>query len=268
MSTLKQLSLDWLPPALVPLLRKMRKGRIKFYGDYATWNDAKAASSGYDDEGILTKVRDATLKVKRGEAVFERDSVCFYHEEFRWPTLACLLSVAANRGGQLYVLDFGGSLGSFYFQHRKFFSGLKEVRWAVVEQKHFVECGRAEIQDEALKFYESVDDCLAEGPVDVIFISGVLQYLEHPYGILTALGQAKAPYLLIDRTPFIERAQDRLTVQDVPESIYKASYPAWFFSRQQFETAIAGAGYHLITEFSCDDHVGIGEFKGLLYALY
>lgn len=262
---LKSLARCWCPPILLKWARRVRShNSISFDGNYASWAEAEKVSTGYNSAAVFQRVRDAALKVKRGEAVFERDSVCFYHEEFRWPTLACLLAIAAERGGQLRVLDFGGSLGSFYFQHRKFFSRLKEIRWAVVEQKHFVECGRDELQDEVLRFYESIDDCLAEGSVDVVFLSSVLQYLERPYDMLAEFCLTKAPYLLIDRTPFIARESDRLTVQHVPDSIYKASYPAWFFSQQLFETMVAEQGYSLIAEFSCDNDKEISEYKGIL----
>lgn len=259
---MKQLLKVWLPPAIVSLYREWKRS-ADHEGNYASWQEALAHSTGYDSDKIFQRVREAALKVKSGEALFERDSICFYNEDYRWPTLACLLAIAAERDGQLHVLDFGGSLGSFYFQHRKFFLKLKEVRWGVVEQPHFVACGHSELEDEALRFYESIDDCIAGGQVDVIFLSSVLQYLDQPYGLLTDLGKTKAQFLLIDRTAFIEDAEDRLTIQKVPDSIYRASYPAWFFSRKKFDAAIAGAGYRLIAEFPCDDVAGIGNYKGI-----
>ncbi len=251
---------------LIPLLRLYNRkvGRGGFEGDYASWSEVKCAAGGYDSPAILDRVRAAVLKVKRGEAVFERDSVCFYHEEYRWPALACLLRVAAEQGGRLRVLDFGGSLGSFYFQHRKHFAGLREVRWAVVEQPHFVQCGNQEFADDVLEFHESIDACLNAGKIDVIFLSSVLQYLEEPYEWLRTFAGTGVPWLLLDRTPFIEREQDRLTVQYVPPEIYPASYPAWFFSRKRFAEALEKAGYREIVRFDAQDDMGIGKFEGVL----
>lgn len=233
-----------------------------FTGNYLSWAGAVKHASGYDADAILQRVRDAALKVKHGEALFERDSVCFYKEEYRWPALACLFAIAAGRGGKLNVLDFGGALGSFYFQHRKFLTRLNSIRWSVVEQSHFVECGKNEFQNENLKFYTNTEECLTNEKVDVIFLSSVLQYLEKPESMLIELSKTKADYILIDRTPFIEDLNNRLTVQYVPESIYKASYPAWFFSTNKFDELISKIGYRLIEEFDGDDDVGIGKFKG------
>ena len=253
---------DCCPPILLKLARQVRNENNAFTGSYDTWVDAEKHASGYDTDTIFQRVREAALKVKRGEAVFERDSVCFYEEEYRWPALACLLTIAANQGGKLNVLDFGGALGSFYFQHKKFFSRLKSISWSVIEQAHFVECGKKELQNENLKFYTNINECIAKEKVDVVLLSSVLQYLEKPESLLTELTKIKAGYILIDRTPFIEESADRLTVQSVPTSIYKASYPAWFFSSNKFNELIRKIGYRIIEEFDSDDDAGIGKFKG------
>ena len=260
--SLKALIQDCCPPILIRLARRLRNKNNTFTGNYASWAEADLHASGYDSDAIFQRVREAALKVKRGEAVFERDSVCFYKEDYRWPALACLLSIAAERGGKLNVLDFGGALGSFYFQHKKFFNRLKSIHWAVVEQAHFVECGKNEFQNEELGFYANIDECLANQKVDVVFLSSVLQYLEEPQSVLTALSKIKANYILIDRTPYIEDSTDRLTVQSVPESIYKASYPAWFFSSNKFDESINKIGYRILQEFDSDVDVGMGKFKG------
>ncbi|WP_287963198.1 methyltransferase, TIGR04325 family [Alcanivorax sp.] len=252
------------PPLIWQGVHRLRGGRsLAFEGDYSTWAEAEKAAGGYDSPAILDRVRAAALKVKQGEAVFERDSVCFHHEEYRWPTLACLLRIAAMNGGWLRVLDFGGSLGSFWFQHRKLLKGMREVRWAVVEQPHYVEYGQKEFQDEVLSFHKSVEECLRAGPVDVILLSCVLQYLSDPYGWIKRFGDTGVRWLLLDRTPFIEQKRDRLTVQRVPPSIYPASYPAWFFSRRCFAEAVESAGYKEILRFDAMDDVGIGKFEGV-----
>lgn len=253
---------EYCPPIILRLLRRVRNKNNAFTGNYATWEDAESHASGYDADNIFQRVREAAIKVRRGEALFERDSVCFYKEDYRWPSLACLLSIASERDGMLNVLDFGGALGSFYFQHKKFFNRLKSIRWSVIEQSHFVEYGKFELQNDELRFYASIDECLANEKVDVVFLSSVLQYLVAPAHMLSELSKIKADYILIDRTPFIESPNDRLTVQSVPESIYKASYPAWFFSQLKFYTLINTIGYQIIEEFDCDDDVGLGQFKG------
>jgi len=58
-----------------------------------------SASTGYDNDMILEKTRLALLKVKNGEAAYERDSVVFEDIQYAWPLLAGLLWVAAALAG-------------------------------------------------------------------------------------------------------------------------------------------------------------------------
>lgn len=237
LSPIKAAAKDWLPPALLRWARKIihgRGGRISFEGDYTTWEEAAARCTGYDAAPILVKVLDATLKVKRSEAAYERDSVVFEEIEFAWPVTAALMWAAAQSGGRLDVLDFGGALGSSYFQNRTLLANLPEVRWSVIEQVHYVEAGREHIQDDTLRFYSSIDSCLAENKPNVVLFSSVLQYLPQVERVIKQIDDSGATTLIIDRTPFSDELVNKICVQHVPDSIYRASYPMKIFSLNVF----------------------------------
>ena len=72
--SLKTLIKDWIPPVMWRRLSEIyNKGKgIRFEGPYLSWFDVAIKSTGYGVDQILEKVLHATLKVKRGEAVFER----------------------------------------------------------------------------------------------------------------------------------------------------------------------------------------------------
>jgi len=239
MSVLKALVRDWLPPVLVRSYRQVRGVGIRFEGDFDTWEEANRHCTGYNSEEILAKVLVSTLKVKHGEAAAERDSVLFDQIEYAWPVLAGLMWAAARSGGRLNVLDFGGALGSSYFQNRKFSQSLPDVRWNVVEQPHYVDAGRKHVQDTKLRFYKTIEECLSENLPNVILLSSVLQYLESPADLISELNKVGALCLVVDRTPFSLQAQDKLVVQKVPAAIYSASYPMWIFSLSEFEKLLA-----------------------------
>jgi putative methyltransferase (TIGR04325 family) len=203
-------------------------------GNYTSWHEAMADSTGYDAEIILEKAKDALLKVKNGEAIYERDSILFDEIQYSWPLLSGLMWVAACSEGRLNVLDFGGSLGSTYFQNRAFLVGLREVRWNIVEQARQVEVGKAWFEDDQLKFYPDIEGCLAATQPQVMLLCSVLQYLPDPYDRLDQLLNLPCEYLIIDRTPFWDGLTDRLCVQHVPSKIYSASYPSWIFSTERF----------------------------------
>src|SRR5881394_1299402 len=65
---------EWTPPRIAEAVRNSSRAGITFEGPFTSWEEARIASGGYDDASILDKVRDATLKVKHGEAAYERDS--------------------------------------------------------------------------------------------------------------------------------------------------------------------------------------------------
>src|SRR5690348_15098988 len=100
-----------LPPFFVNALRHIYVSRsakaIRCTGDYASWEEAERSSTGYAAQQILAKTRAAALKVKNGEAAFERDSVTFAVMEYCFPLLAGLLRAANANEGCLNVLDFG-----------------------------------------------------------------------------------------------------------------------------------------------------------------
>lgn len=203
-----------------------------WFGDYLNWKEAKNKCKGYDDASILEKVKTSLLKVKNGEAVYERDSVLFDEIPYSEPLIIALKNAAIN--DELHVVDFGGSLGGSYFQNRGFLSGLKKLQWSVIEQKHFVDCGKEFFEDEYLKFYYTIEEAIKNKKSTVLLLSSVIQYFEDPKDLVRKCIGYNFDYIIVDRTAFIGNSKDRITVQIVPESIYKASYPAWFFNEYNF----------------------------------
>jgi putative methyltransferase (TIGR04325 family) len=220
-------------------------GQLRFIDGFADWQAAQDASTGYSQGSILERVASATDEVVAGRAAFERDAVTFDRVEYRWPVAAALLWAATRHDGRLRVLDFGGSLGSSYRQQERLLRGV-DVQWGVVEQPGFVEAGRA-YEDGRLRFFETIEACCAELQPTVALLSGVLQYLPSPHAILDQVSRSGIEILVIDRTPFTDRADDLPTVQEVPPTIYPASYPAWLLSRERLLAGLAG--WELLDEF-------------------
>ena len=242
---------------------------LTFTGDYASWAEAQRDAIGYEADVILERTRAALLQVKRGEAVFERDSVLFARPQYPFPVVAGLLRTAVASNGCLRVLDFGGSLGTTYFQCRPLVAVAANVEWSVVEQPAHVACGRQYFADAELRFYADVAECFVERQPDTLLLSSVLQYLPAPYQTLRQLLAHGWRHVIIDRTSFLASERDRLTVQHVPESIYPASYPAWFLSERRLTELITDAGFTLVTDFAGTDHGAPADepayFKGFIY---
>ena len=172
----------------------------------------------------------------------------------RYPIVAELLAIAVAFQGRLRVMDFGGALGSLYFQHRSYFDSIEEIKWGVVEQKSSVETGRTHVVDPNIEFHETIESCIASVKPDIVVATCVLQHLSDPWGTLHELLKA-SPKIIIDRLPLINTDVDRLTVQNVNEKIYPASYPAWVFSRSNFINVVENYGYQILNEFESIDEL-------------
>lgn len=227
--SLRRLAAGLTPPVVSRALQRRSPHVIRFEDDVTGWDDAVQRSTGYDEASILQSVRTATEAVLRGGAAFERDGVLFAAPEYRWPVLGALLAQAA-RDGSLRVLDFGGSLGSTFWQYRHLLEGVS-TEWAVVEQPAFVAAGRA-LDQHAVTFHETIAEAAEAVQPNAVLLSSVLQYLPAPHATLSELTGVGARTLVLDRTTMTDLDEDRASVQVVPASIYSARYPAWLLSRR------------------------------------
>jgi putative methyltransferase (TIGR04325 family) len=235
-----------------------------WHGSYSSWDEAKRHCKGYDSEIILNKVKSALLQVKAGSAVYERDSVLFNEVRYSYPVLSGLMWIAAQNKGNLNILDFGGSLGSTYFQNILFLDSLSSVNWCIVEQPGFVDAGIKYFADKNLHFFYTIEECLKSFEIDAVILSSVLQYIEKPFELLDKIKEARIKYLIVDRTPYIT-GTDRITIQKVNPQIYKGSYPCWFFNKEKFISAFLPE-YKLVLEFDALDKANIAsEFKGFIF---
>jgi putative methyltransferase (TIGR04325 family) len=264
----KKIIYELTPPFFLNLYRQSKENNLYgFFGNYSSWEEARNKANGYESDVILNKVKESLLQVKEGKAVYERDSVLFEKIQYSFPLLTALLKVALDNQGILSVLDFGGSLGSSYFQSRDFLSDINELRWSIVEQKNFVDCGKKYFANQILQFFETIESCIDHSRPNVILLSSVVQYLENPYIFLSKLLDFNFKYIIFDRTAFVLEGGDLLTVQKVPPEIYLASYPAWFLNQNKF-LDIFLKKYDLIFEFDSFDKVNIpSQFKGFFLKL-
>jgi putative methyltransferase (TIGR04325 family) len=243
------------------ILKKKLTGLIYGWrGNYKSWEEALKKCTGYDDKLIVEKVKQSLLKVKNGEAVFERDSVLFNEIQYSFPLLPAL-GVIAVQEKELHVLDFGGSLGSSYFQNKHFFINQLLFSWNIVEQPHFVETGKKYFEDEFLKFYFSINDCIKEKKINVLVLSSVVQYLPYPFKFINEIINHQFKYILVDRTPVMLKGNSRITIQRVPKKIYNAQYPCWLLNEQELLNMFT-------TNYNCHFNTFTSEEINYLHAAF
>ncbi len=239
-------------------------------GDYSNWQQALEKCNGYNAANILEKVLSAVLKVKNGEAAYERDSVLFGKEAYSYPLLSAVLWIALKNNNSISVTDFGGSLGSTYFQNKRFLDDIRDLHWNIVEQSGFVDAGRKFVEDKRLQFFSVIDDAFAAYGTDILIVACALQYMEKPYDLIDKLTRFNIPYILIDNTPYNFERRDRITIQKVPPSIYTASYPCWFLNYEKVKQAFSNK-YTMLSEHYNEDVIELDgrkiPYRGFLMEL-
>lgn len=244
-----------VPRPLRRALRRLTRPPI-YRGDFASWADAQRASRGYADPAIAEKTIAAARAVRDGQAAWERDTVLFHEPAANAPLLRALRHAAAAHGGRLRVADFGGALGSTWWQHRPWLADLAEVRWSVIEQPALVAAGQREFTTGPLRFCATLAECCASAPPDVLLLSSVLPYLENPRALLADALTRPFRHVIIDRTGCVTRGHDRLTVQQVPPAIYDASYPCWFLDHASLLASLTRE-WRVAEEWVTDDEADI-----------
>lgn len=256
---------DLIPPILARALRPLRRDRIRWSGDYATWGDGSAATGGYDAPAILERVETAVRQVLAGRAAYERDGVAFPEPKASIGLLAALLLARSSCRHPMRVVDWGGSLASSWLQHRRWLDPACVRAWAVVEQEAVVSSGRTLMDDGIVSFHTSFTEAALEA--DLVLWGAALQYLPDPHLALAEAAASSATFLCLDRLAVTWRGRDRLTVQRVPRSIYPASYPAWFLDLAGVEGQLQTAGFSKLLDWPCDDDAGLAgtRFVGQLW---
>lgn len=259
----------WLPPDLVRLAGPYLGWGVRFSGNYTSWEDAVKKSAGYSSAQILDRVKAAVEEaVGTGGRKFERDGIVLVGVEPPYPLLTALLRAAIATRSGLGVLDFGGSLGSTFFQCRPYLNGIRNLRWNVVDQPNFVAYGKERLENESLRFFHSIEEAVLEARPDVILFSGVLQYLAKPLEVMQKAVDIGSPSIVIDRTPIVGAPENRIAIQKVPTRLGGSSYPIWLFTRERLLAPFLSY-YSVLTEYAAVDGVmSYGwkrvEFKGFI----
>lgn len=226
-----------------PIFKTLRWYSFKdgWKGDYRSFSEAQQKATGYDAQPILEKIISTTKKVRDKEIAYERDGIEYDTVKMNFNLLNSLLLVASRNNGNLNVLDFGGSLGTTYFQNLPFLDGLNSLTWNIVEQPNYVVAGKEHFETDQLRFYENIASCMKEQKPNIIIFCGVLQYIDDTYELLHTVKESGIPYLLLDFVGYSGRDTDRITVQHVPPVFYgvDASYACRFFAKEKINRWLA-----------------------------
>jgi putative methyltransferase (TIGR04325 family) len=236
------------------------KRQIKLRGNYRTWEQALKFSKGYNDNIIFEKTVESLEKVLLKQAIFERDSFMFYKESYD-ETLLLIFKKIKKKIKKIYLCDYGGSLGSLYFQHRSLFKS-NLIDWNVVEQKHYVKYANNKIDIKNLYFYDNLN-FLSKKRINVVLFSSSLQYLKYPYQILDKMIKRKISNIIIHRSPFMKN-NEIIKIQHVPKHIYDSSYPIRILNINKICNKLKKAGYKINSQYKLNEEID-GYFYKTFY---
>lgn len=221
----------------VRILKQRLSPDIAWTGTFDKWENALLNSKGYDNDLIFDKVRESALTVRDKENSFERDGFIFDEIQINPPLLKAFHYIKLKgEKDALSVLDFGGSLGSVYKQHKNHLNIFKAIKWSIIEQDKFAEIGNRYFKNGVTYFYNNIVNFINENTsVDLVLVSSALQYVSEPYNILKELIALQPKFIIIDLTVIDDSIQnDIITIQTLSAKLYggKVSYPCWLFGKK------------------------------------
>lgn len=244
------------------LQKKYKKARgqslwTEFEGHYNSYKsaanicgeDCPITGGGYSDEKIFDRVAKSALEVKKGNACYERDGILFYENNYNLQIISIFLMVYCNKQ-KLNIVDFGGSLGSMYFQNRKLLNDANiKYQWNICEQPHFVQLGKKQFEDGVLFFRNSLDEVK---DYNIIMFAVSIQYIENYLDIFNKVIEDNTEYIVFDRLTVCD--EEFYCVQKVYEPIYEAEYPVHIFDEEEFKKFFYSKGYELQCEWIMEEN--------------
>jgi putative methyltransferase (TIGR04325 family) len=271
MANTKDVLKSLTPPILWQAMRmlKSRTGTQRvfdFEGPYPSWEAAASRAGGWNEESIAGDL-DTAIKVRDGLIEFEMDGLAREQIIYSTTVISFLLLALSRQKTTINIIDFGGGLGSNYFQNRKLLRQLSgtSVSWNVVERPICAKSGTEHFQTEELKFFSSLEVAVAKlKPIpDALIFTGSLQYLAEPFLLLDQVVNYGIKLVAFDRLLVSPLSDHAAFVQRLNFS--PASFPVWCFSKDAFISWLTGKGFLLVEHFTSNSDVHF-DHCGMIFA--
>jgi putative methyltransferase (TIGR04325 family) len=230
--------IDWLreaPPIEALRRRKYERayfeaGRGRFFGEFARYDEAKARVPLNKDSYFHT----ANTSVYESLAVLDH---------YDYPSLFWIGD--SLRSGARSVVDLGGGVGTKYLAFRKVLEFAQDVDWLVIDVPGAVAVGRLLASERGTpnvpRFSDQWQD--ADG-VDILFVSGCLQYLPLTLAQMLATYTRPPGRIIVNTTP-LHATRSYFTIDRVGPSYL----PYRVQARDEFVTSVVSAGYRVVDQW-------------------
>ncbi|MGC4059410.1 MAG: TIGR04325 family methyltransferase [Aquabacterium sp.] len=214
-----------------------------FYGVHETWDEAVAAAQSFGRSGY-DNPESARLYQHRTRM-----------DQHDYPSLYWL--TRSLQEGMKGVFDVGGAIGIKFMAFREPLSAWPDLDWCVQDVPAMVEQGRKLAQERGDTARLRFTDRFAEGEgQDVLFASGVLQYLPQTLGELLA-GWQRLPKRIVINTAAIHPERAFFTVN----SLGTAFCPYRIQTQASLVRGLTSLGYRLRESWVNPDKPMVIPFK-------
>lgn len=275
---LRQLAKEWLPPALVELVRRARAPRGPADWEYRPegWRPSPPEAGGWNVESV----RDAQLRtwpefvrlasgvgplgIHHTDLVPSAEHVGAHNTVM---SFAYVLALAAGGRPSVSLLDWGGGIGHYAVLARSLLPETR-VEYFCKELPLLCAAGREVLPRDT--FLDGEEAC-AGRTYDLVLASSSLHYSEDWRGTLGLLARLTGSYLYVTRLPIVRQVPSYVVVQRPHACGYLTEYQGWFLNRDELLSATAALGLGLQREFLIDERPPVtgapepAEYRGYLF---
>lgn len=210
--------------------RQVRRGLgWQFWG---TFPSRPAAEDAARRLGHLPVGYDQPGAAQHGRATYEQ------MHSFDYPALLAI--AGAVQDGCRHIVDLGGHLGAKYRAYSRLWRFPDDLRWTVCETPGIVAAAHDLLPEERPAALSFTTDRSCIATADLLFASGVLQYLEQPLPALLRELPAAPRRLVLNKVPLSD-GPETWTIQRAGAALV----PYHVMNRQSLMAALSSLGYRL-----------------------
>jgi len=197
-------------------------------------------------KGVYNSFEEAVQSAPKTKKIgYDHDSLAEWYakeldetvKDYDYPVLFWLEKLLTE---QSTLFDFGGNVGTHYYQYRGYLKLKETVKWIVLDLPEIVKAGKKYRQEPNLFFTDNLEETQN---ADIMLASGVVQYIDDFSVFINSL-HFTPRHLLINRIPLYD-GERFVTLQNGGEVFY----PQYVFNRKEFIATVEQAGYELKDEW-------------------
>jgi putative methyltransferase (TIGR04325 family) len=168
--------------------------------------------------------------------------------------LASLIASFESGDRSVRILDFGGGMGVGFANVIRCSSAKSKLNYVVADNEASCERGRQLLKEfPSVKFMAELPQ---SGPVDILVLSGVLQFVENYEDLLARLAKFQPSLWLFTFLP----AGDIPTFVSAQRNVPGSILPIWFFNVGELTKKIEALGYRLVFRSALDRVFDMSNF--------